>query len=99
MSVSIVKSKMVGQQLNKKLDELEQWFKENPKLPEQIGMCVKSTRMKCRNKAMKQLKNVIKIIRYVKTNIAPILKEIIKKKIMILNNLNKIYICKAGRKI
>lgn len=28
---------MVSQQLNKKLDELEQWFKENPKLPEKIG--------------------------------------------------------------
>lgn len=40
---------MVGQQLNKKLDELEKWFKENPKLPEEIGMYVKLVGMKYEN--------------------------------------------------
>nr|XP_014090125.1 alpha-tocopherol transfer protein isoform X1 [Bactrocera oleae] len=52
---------MVGQQLNKKLDELEQWFKENPKLPEQIDRILLRRFLKCMYNDVKETKKIIEL--------------------------------------
>ncbi|XP_050330241.1 alpha-tocopherol transfer protein isoform X1 [Bactrocera neohumeralis] len=52
---------MVGQQLNKKLDELEQWFKENPKLPQEIDRILLRRFLKCMYNNVEETKKIIEL--------------------------------------
>uniref|UniRef100_W8C5Z9 Alpha-tocopherol transfer protein n=1 Tax=Ceratitis capitata TaxID=7213 RepID=W8C5Z9_CERCA len=52
---------MVSQQLNKKLDELEQWFKENPKLPEKIDRILLRRFFKCMYYDVEATKKLIEL--------------------------------------
>lgn len=52
---------MVGPQLNKKLDELELWFKENPKLPAEIDRILLRRFLKCMYNDVEETKRVIEL--------------------------------------
>ncbi|XP_053951152.1 alpha-tocopherol transfer protein-like [Anastrepha ludens] len=52
---------MAGKQLNEKLDELEQWFKENPNLPEEIDRVLLRRFFKCMYFNMEDTKKLIEL--------------------------------------